>query len=101
MLEVGDGEAATSAKLPLPEELLYWGEVVMEAGEVVRQEELVPLVLDCCRQWDTSPRAGGRGRLGRLGSLHSEITELALVSGLGRLFSVESLELGSLSSRSA
>ena len=97
-MEVGDGEAATSAKLPLPEELLYWGEVVMEAGEVVRQEELVPLVLDCCRQWDTSPRAGGRGRLG---SLHSEITELALVSGLGRLFSVESLELGSLSSRSA
>ena len=70
----------------------------MEAGEVVRQDELVPLVLDCCRQWEISPRAGGRGRLG---SLHSEITELALGSGLGRVFSVESLELCSLSSRSA
>ena len=71
----------------------------MEAGEVVRQDELVPLVLDCCRQWKISPRAGG-GR-GRVGSLHSEITELALGSGLGRAFSVESLELFSLSSRSA
>ena len=88
-----------SAKLPLPEELLYWGDVVMEAGEVVRQDELVPLVLDCCRQWEISPRAGGRGRVG---SLHSEITEQALGSGLGReAFSVESLELCSLSSRSA
>ena len=98
MWEVGEGEAATSAKLPLPEELLYCGEVVMEAGDVVRQDELVPLVLDCWRQWEISPRAGGRGRVG---SRHSEITELAAGSGLGRDFSVESLELCSLSSRSA
>ena len=70
----------------------------MEAGEVVRQEELVPLVFDCWRQWEISPLAGGRGRVG---SLHSELTELALVSSLGRVFSVEPLELGSLSSRSA
>ena len=70
----------------------------MEAGEVVRQEELVPLVLDCCRQCEISPLAGGSGSTG---SLHSELTELAFGSGLGRVFSVESLELGSLSSRSA
>ena len=50
MCEVGEGDAATSAKLPLPEELLYWGEVEVELGSVVRQEELVPLVLDCCLQ---------------------------------------------------
>ena len=73
----------------------------MEAGEVVRQDELVPLVFDCCRQCETSPRAGGRGGRGRVGSLHSELRELVLVSGLGRVFPVESLELGSLSSKSA
>ena len=80
---MGEGDVGTSAKLPLPEELLYCGEV--------RQEELVvPLVFDCCLEWRISPLAGGR-----TGSTHSLTSDLKLGT------EVESLELGSLSSRSA
>ena len=65
----------------------------MEPGDVVRQEELVPLVLDCCLEWTISPRHGAGGRTG---SVHST------ASGLGlRGLAVESLMLGSLSCRSA
>ena len=55
--EVGDGDkapsASLSAELPLPEELLYWGEAATEPGEVVLElpvprHEDVPLVFDCC-----------------------------------------------------